>query len=190
MLSEGLFREALSDSYYKDLIKEYRILSSKYSLQPLHGWIWKFARLRPSNFPSIRISQLAGMLAVTGGLFSRMLEVKSILQLKELFEVSASEYWNDHYTFGSFRRGKVKKTGGQATDILLINSVIPLLFIYGKSRDLPEFCERALSFLEQVNAEDNAVIREWKDAGIGAESAFFSQALLQLRDYYCKKKMS
>lgn len=188
LLSEGLFREALSDSYYKDLIKEYRILSSKYSLQPLHGWIWKFARLRPSNFPTIRISQLAGMLAVTGGLFSRMLEVKSILQLKELFEVSASEYWDDHYTFGSFRRGNVKKTGSQATDILLINSVIPLLFVYGKNRDLPEYCERAISFLEQVNAEENSVTREWLVAGIEAESAFFSQALLQLREYYCRKR--
>jgi hypothetical protein len=82
MLNEGLFREALSDKYYKDLIREYRVLSSKYSLQPLHGWIWKFARLRPSNFPTIRISQLAGMLAVTGGLFSRLLEVKVFCSLR------------------------------------------------------------------------------------------------------------
>jgi hypothetical protein len=188
MLNEGLFREALSDKYYKDLIREYRVLSSKYSLQPLHGWIWKFARLRPSNFPTIRISQLAGMLAVTGGLFSRLLEVKSILQLKELFETAASEYWNDHYIFGSFKKGNEKKTGSQATDILLINAVIPLLFVYGKNRGLPQFSERALSFLGQVMAEENSVIREWSDAGIDAESALFSQALLQLRDCYCRKR--
>jgi hypothetical protein len=188
MLHEGLFREALNDSYYKDLIKEYKILSAKYSLQPLHGWIWKFARLRPSNFPTVRISQLAGMLAVTGGLFSKLPEVNDIRHLRELFEATASEYWDDHYTFGSLKRGHVKKTGSQATDILLINSVIPLLFVYGKNHGLSEFSDKALSFLEKIKAEDNSVIREWMAAGIKAENAFFSQALLQLRDCYCRKR--
>ena len=74
MLEEGLFKDALSDKYYKDLIKEYRILTAKYSLQPLHGWIWKFSRLRPVNFPTVRISQLSAMLSVTGGLFSGAIE--------------------------------------------------------------------------------------------------------------------
>ena len=82
MLDEGLFREALNDEYYIDLIREYKILSAKYSLQPIHGWIWKFARLRPANFPTVRISQLAAMLSVTGGLFSKALEASDIRQLK------------------------------------------------------------------------------------------------------------
>jgi hypothetical protein len=188
MLHEGLFREALDDSYYKELIKEYKILSAKYSLQPLHGWIWKFARLRPSNFPTVRISQLAGMLAVTGGLFSRLLEVNDIRQLREMLDTTASEYWDDHYTFGSLKRGHAKKTGSQATDILLINSVIPLLFVYGKNHGLSEFSDKALFFLEKIKAEDNSVIREWMAAGIKAENALFSQALLQLRDCYCRKR--
>ena len=188
MLNEGLFPEALSDRYFKDLTREYRVLSSKYSLQPLNGWIWKFARLRPSNFPSIRISQLAGMLTVAGGLFSRVLEEKEIRKLKELFEVKASEYWDDHYMFGSFKKGYSKKTGSQATDILLINSVIPLMFVYGKKRGLTEISDRALSFLEQIRAEENSVIMEWQEAGIEAESALFSQALLQLREFYCRKR--
>ena len=76
MLEEGLFREALNDEYYMDLIKEYKILSAKYSLKPIHGWLWKFSRLRPANFPTIRISQLAAMLSATGGLFSKVLEVE------------------------------------------------------------------------------------------------------------------
>ena len=71
LLDAGLFKEALSDEYYKNLIKEYSILSAKYSLQPLHGWLWKFSRLRPANFPTIRLSQLAAMLSVSGGLFSK-----------------------------------------------------------------------------------------------------------------------
>ena len=188
MLREGLFKEALNDQYYKDLIKEYKILSVKYSLQPLHGWIWKFSRLRPSNFPTIRISQLAGMLSVGGGLFSSMLEVKDIKQLKGLFEVTASSYWDDHYMFGARKNGTSKRTGSQATDIILINAVIPMLFVYGKSRGLDEFCVRALSLLDQIEAERNTIISEWSVAGIDAESAFCSQALIQLRDNYCKKR--
>jgi hypothetical protein len=188
MLEEGLFKEALTDRYYQELIREYKILSSKYSLKHLHGWIWKFARLRPHNFPTIRISQLAGMLSVTGGLFSRLLDVKDIKQLKDLFEVRASGYWDDHFVFGSGKKGKSKKTGSQATDILLINAVIPLLFVYGKNRDLPEYSERALSFLDQIKAEQNSIINDWSIAGIEAESALFSQALIQLRDNYCRKR--
>jgi hypothetical protein len=188
MLQEGLFRDALSDRYYIDLIREYKILSSKYSLKPLPGWIWKFSRLRPSNFPTIRISQLAGMLSVAGGLFSRLLEVRDISRLKELFEVSASPYWDDHYVFGSLKTGRPKKTGSQATDIFLINAVIPLLFVYGKSRGLAEYSDRALFFLDQINPEQNSVISDWALAGIKADSALTTQALLQLRDHYCRKR--
>lgn len=188
MLQQGLFREALSDQYYNDLIREYKILSSKYSLQSLHGWIWKFARLRPSNFPTIRISQLAGMLSVAGGLFAKLLEVKDLNQLKELFEVSASPYWDNHFVFGSITQGRSKKTGSQATDIFLINAVIPLLFVYGKIRGLSESSERALLFLDQIKAEQNSIISEWAVVGIKAESALNSQALIQLRDQYCRKR--
>jgi hypothetical protein len=188
MLEEGLFNEAIKDQYYKDLTREFRILASKYSIQPLHGWIWKFARLRPSNFPTIRISQLAGMLADTGGLFSRILEEKDIRKLRSLFEVDASEYWTDHFVFGSEKSGKAKKTGTQATDILLINAVIPMLFSYGKTHGYPEYSERSVSFLDQIRAEENSVISDWQSAGIEAESAFISQGLIHLREYYCKKR--
>ena len=188
MLEEGLFREAVNDNYFLALIKEYKILSAKYSLKPLHGWIWKFARLRPANFPTIRISQLAAMLSVTGGLFSRTLESSDITSLRSLFEVRASEYWNSHFVFGRKGRSMPKCSGSQAADILLINAVIPLLFVYGKSRDSGLICERALSFLEDIGPEDNSVIREWQRSGLIADSAFSSQALLQLRNEYCKRR--
>jgi hypothetical protein len=188
MLDEELFREAVYDGYYKELIKEYSILSAKYSLRPLHGWMWKFARLRPANFPTIRISQLASMLTVTGGLFSKVLEADSIKDLKELFEVSASEYWNDHFVFGRKSRSSAKVTGSQATEIFLINAVIPVVFVYGRYRDEISICERALSFLEEISPEENSIIDEWRSAGIIAESAFCSQALIHLRNSYCKKR--
>jgi hypothetical protein len=188
LLEEGLFKEALSDKYYRDLIREYRILSVKYSLQPVHGWIWKFSRLRPANFPTVRISQLAALLTVTGGLFSRIIETKEISLLKEVMEVTASPYWNDHFVFGKKSRNVPKNTGTQASDILLINAIIPVIFVYGQNRDSQEICERALYFLEKISPEENIIIQEWKTAGIAAESAFYSQSLIQLRNEYCKKR--
>lgn len=188
MLKAGLFKEAIADDYYLELIREYKVLSSKYSLQPLYGWIWKFSRLRPVNFPTIRISQLAAMLSVAGGLFSKTLEAVDINEFKKLFEASASDYWNDHYVFGKKSKKISKITGTQATDIFLINAVLPALFVYGKSRDIGEISERVITFMDDIHAEENTIIDEWKSAGIDAESAFYSQALIQLRNNYCKKR--
>jgi len=188
MLDEGLFREAVSDNYYLDLIKEYKILSSKYSLMPIHGWLWKFSRLRPVNFPTIRISQLASMISVAGGLFSRTLEAADAGQLRELFEVSASEYWKDHYIFGRKSIRIAKNTGRQATDIFLVNAVIPLIFVYGRFKDNQGVRERALEFLEAIHPEENSIISDWKLSGMEAESAFYTQALLQLTEEYCRKR--
>jgi hypothetical protein len=188
LLETGLFKEALSDDYYLDLIKEYTILSAKYSLQPLHGWMWKFSRLRPSNFPTVRLSQLASMLSVSGGIFSKVIEADDVEKIRKLFEVQASRYWEEHFVFGRKSRKIIKNTGSQAADILLINAVIPVLFVYGQSRDSQEIIDRALSFLEYISPEENIIISEWKEAGIKAESAFYSQALIQLRNEYCKRR--
>jgi hypothetical protein len=188
LLETGLFKEALSDEYYRSLIKEYAILSAKYSLQPLHGWIWKFSRLRPSNFPTVRLSQLASILAVSGGLFSRVLEANEIREIEKLFEVSASCYWDDHFVFGKKSRLFTKHTGSQAVAILLINAVIPLLFVYGQSRDSRDITMKSIDFLEKIEPENNIIITEWGRAGIIPESAFYSQALLQLRNEYCRKR--
>jgi len=188
LLDEGLFRSAISEDYYLNLVKEYKILSAKYSNQQLHGWIWKFARLRPPNFPTVRISQLAAMLSKTGGVFSRSFEAGDTDSLKNIFEVRASEYWDNHYVFGKMTRRKPKRTGSQATDILLINAVIPVIFVYGKSRGLNNVCEKALSFLDEIDPEQNSIIDEWNSAGISSESAFWTQALIQLRNNYCKKR--
>jgi hypothetical protein len=188
MLDEGLFKEALNDRYYTDLIKEYKILSAKYSLRPVHGWIWKFSRLRPANFPTLRISQLAAMLSVAGGIFSRTLEAGTIHDLRNLFEVTASEYWDNHFVFGKVSRSYPKNTGSQATDILLINAIIPSIFVFGKYRDSNEICEKAITFLENIDPEENIIIKEWQSAGIDADTAFITQGLIQLRNSYCKKR--
>jgi hypothetical protein len=188
MLDEGLFRNAINDNYYADLIKEYKILSSKYSLTPVHGWLWKFSKLRPVNFPTIRISQLAAMLAVTGGLFSTVVEAKDITDLRKAFEVSASEYWDEHYVFGKKSKKIIKSAGSVASEIFLINAVVPVIFSFGKYRNDNEITERAISFLEEIKPEENSILTDWKKAEIGAGSAFESQALIQLRNEYCKKR--
>jgi hypothetical protein len=128
------------------------------------------------------------MLSVTGGLFSRVLDASCIMQLKEVFEVAASEYWNNHFIFGKKTGTSVKNTGTQAVCIFLINAVIPVIFVYGRSRDSSNICERALSFLEELPCEENSIIDEWREAGMEAGSAFYSQALIQLRNEYCKKR--
>ena len=188
LLEDALFREAVSDSYYLKLVKEFSFLSAKYSLQPIHGWLWKFSRLRPPNFPTIRISQLASLLTVSGGLFSRIVDTTDIESLKYLFGVSASEYWDNHFVFGRKCRPFAKNTGTQAIEIILINAVIPLLFVYGRHRDYDEICERAISFLDNISGEQNKITEEWKVAGISADTALYSQALIQLRNEYCRKR--
>jgi hypothetical protein len=188
MLVEGLFRNAINDDYYLGLIREYKILASKYSLQPVHGWLWKFSRLRPVNFPTLRLSQLAAMLCLAGGLFSRVIESKNINELRSHFEVSASGYWDDHFVFGKKSRMIPKRTGDTATAILLINSVIPVIFCYGKIRNDYEYSERALSFLDEMAPEENVIIEEWGRVGISPVSASDTQALIQLKNEYCRRR--
>jgi hypothetical protein len=144
--------------------------------------------LRPANFPTIRISQLASMLCVPEGKFTKIMEATDINFLKSVFNVSASEYWSTHYVFGKKCRKTTRKSGSQATDILLINAVIPLIFVYGMKRGGIDACEKALGLLEEIACEDNIIIDEWKSSGLDVESAFYSQALIQLRNEYCKKR--
>jgi len=128
------------------------------------------------------------MISVAGGLFSKITDAVDINMLKELFEVSASNYWDDHYVFGKKGKTLVKNTGSQATDILLINAVLPVMFIYGKSRGNRDLCERAISFFEAIKPEENSIINEWRSTGTEAESAFYTQALIHLRNNFCKKR--
>jgi hypothetical protein len=188
LLDEGIFKEAISDEYYIELLKEFKILKAKYSIQPMHGWVWKFSRLRPANFPTLRISQLASMLSDSGGRFAKIIEASFIDQLRSLFSVSASDYWSTHFVFGREVRKTPKNSGSQATDIILINAVLPLLFVYGMKRDNPDMRERAIDMLEKIGCEENIIIDEWKTSGIKADSAFYSQSLIQLRNEYCKKR--
>ncbi len=188
LLEEELYGGGEDDGYRELLVREYKVFSSKYSLKPVHGWLWKFARLRPANFPTVRIAQLASLYAEAGGLFSRVVECDDLKEIRKLFDLSASSYWDKHYTFGMESPAKPKKLGAGSIDLLLINAVIPVMFVCGAEKNDERLREKALMFLEGIRPEDNRIIREWKRAGIPPRSAFRTQALIQLRNNYCGKK--
>ena len=186
LLDEALFRETVTDGYYLLLSREYRVLRIKYSLQPVDGWLWKFHRLRPANFPTVRLSQLAALLTHSDGLFSRVLECRDNDNLRRLLSVTASGYWNSHYQFGKEVPSTKGRAGKQSVELLIINAIVPLLFVFGKSRQQQEWCDRAVDILDSLPPEVNSVVSDFAEAGLKPESAFASQALLELRNLRCR----
>lgn len=184
-----LNQQLLGDEYYLKLREEYSFLYKKYQLKAIEGHLWKFMRLRPANFPTIRISQMAALLHQTNGLFSKIIEIEDIGELKKLFQVKASSYWDSHYNFNkaSKKQGE-KELGETASNILITNVVIPFLFIYGEKQNKHHLKNRALDFLEKLPPEKNSILSKWDSLGIKARSAFESQALLQLKNCYCETK--
>lgn len=184
----GMLGREFGDAYPGDLNREYQFLRDKYTLEPVPGSLWKFLRLRPSNFPTVRISQFAGFLHLTHARFFTMLEANSVREVTDALRISASEYWNTHYQFDKPAGYRQKAIGQAGVKLLTINGVIPFLFFYGCEKDQPAVCERALEYLEQLDGEENALISQWKTAGFPAENALQTQALIQLKKFYCDKK--
>lgn len=181
--------EAGNEPYYQQLQKEYTILQKKFNLEPIQPHLWKFLRLRPTNFPTIRIAQFAALIHESSGLFAKVLEVEDCKAIQHMLTVSASAFWNDHYTFAKpTAKSKTKNLGKTAIHILLINTIIPFLFVYGKKKNIQLYKDRAIAFLEQLPPEKNHIIRRWIETGITPENALHSQALLQLKNSYCHYK--
>jgi hypothetical protein len=188
MLSGELFREAVEESYLSHLMREYRVLSKKYSLVPMHGWLWKFHRLRPAGFPTIRISQLAALLSRSNPLFAEITETREVSDLRKILDNPSSDYWSDHYSFGKPSGRRTGHVAVETLDMLIINVVVPMLYLYGKKRGNDQHCERALDMLEVLKPEANRITREWSQIGIVAKSAIESQALSTLLNNYCRRR--
>lgn len=186
----GLLNETLlGDDYYLSLRNEYSFLYKKYNLSGVDTHLWKFMRLRPVNFPTIRIAQLAALIHQSSALFSRILEMEDLDEIQKLFDVTASEYWNAHYRFNKkSTEDKPKHLGGTVFQNLVINTIAPLLFVYGEQHLRQAMKDRALYFLEKLPPESNQVIAKWDELGIESHSAFESQALIQLKKQYCENK--
>jgi uncharacterized protein DUF2851 len=184
----GFLNEKNGDVYYNQLKKEYEFLKSKFLLKPIDNYLWKFLRLRPANFPSIRIAQFASLIHKSSGLFSKVLEASSIKEIEALFDIKTSQYWETHYRFNEVSVKKIKRFGAQSIRNIVINTVVPVLFIYGQEKDNSEIRELSMNLLESLSAEKNNIITQWKNIGIEAENAFYSQALIELYNELCKQK--
>ncbi|MCC8188706.1 MAG: DUF2851 family protein [Bacteroides sp.] len=175
------------DAYYRLLQKEYRFLRHKFRCQPMQVVHWKFLRLRPVNFPHLRIAQLAVLCRQRRGLLSRVLETESLAEVKTLFDVQPSSYWDTHYTFGKESPRRTKRLGSRSLDLLVINTVVPFLYTYGMQTGEEHLCDRAQYFLESLPVEDNRVVRSWKEVGVEVRDAAASQAILELQQTYCDR---
>ena len=183
-LLQGPFREA----YPERLRTEYRFLQEKYELTPLDAGLWRFLRMRPANFPTLRIAQFARLLHRSVHLFRRVLEAPDVPSLERLFEVRLDGYWAEHYRFDKPAPVRSRKLGRAAVHLLLINTVAPFLFLYGRRQGAETQCEQAFRILEALPAENNRILRGWKNLGITAENAYLSQALIQLKENYCDER--
>lgn len=182
----GLLENTVNDEYQLNLQKEYRFLQSKYQLKPIESSEWKLLRLRPDNFPHVRLSQFAALIHRSTKLFSKIIESDNLQVMRGLFICEVSDYWKKHFLFGKESSVSGKRLGSKSVDILLINTVFPFLFAYFKKKNSDN--DIALKLLELIPAEKNVIIRKWMELGIGAFSAFDSQALLQLKKKYCDEK--
>jgi len=182
----GFLNQEYSDDYPNQLKKEYLFLSHKYNLKPMHRKLWKFMRLRPSNFPTIRISQFASFIQKSEVLITKIFETKNLQTIISLFETSSSVYWERHYQFDKKSKNKSKKKlGASSIDLLIINTIVPFTFTYGQINNIQALKDISMEWLEKTKAENNLITRNFIKNSIIPSNAFQSQALIQLYKKYC-----
>ena len=184
----GMLDANFGDEYPRVLKREYTYLHKLHTLMPMEGHAWKFFRVRPVSFPTVKIAQLAAWLISVQHPFRAIVECKTLEKLRELFDIEVNEYWQTHFQFDKPVKKAKTSLGNMLTDVLLINAVVPLLFSYGRYKDDEEICQHALDLLTEIQAEDNTIIRMWDELGISATTANDSQALLQLYNQFCLNK--
>tara|TARA_B100000809_G_scaffold149964_1_gene147474 strand:+ start:8399 stop:9670 length:1272 start_codon:yes stop_codon:yes gene_type:complete len=185
----GYLDSDVEDEYFLKLKKEYHFLKSKFDLTSLDNSVWKMLRMRPSNFPTLRISQLANLLSRETRMFSKMIETESIKEIQDIFKVEASEYWNCHYQFGKLvEEDKKKKIGINTINSIIINVIVPFTFVYGKKNQKEELVDKSLNLLESIKAENNSIIKKWNELGLKTSNAMQTQSLLELKNNYCSQK--
>ncbi|CAM4183164.1 DUF2851 domain-containing protein [Zobellia roscoffensis] len=172
------------DEYYIQLKKEYEYQKKKYDLKDEGVLKPQFFKLRPPNFPTIRLSQLANLYGSHFSLFQKVVSATSLEEMYTLFEVSASPYWNDHYTFGKESKKSIKRLTPKFIDLLIVNAILPLQFCYAKYQG-KDVNESIINIISNIKKEENTVVGNFKTHGLSAGNAQESQALLQLYNSYC-----
>jgi hypothetical protein len=183
----GFLEQELEGSYFNLLKNEYAYLKHKHNVLPISNEQFQFFRMRPTNFPTIRIAQIAAVYHQHQSLFSKLMSFTKLEEFYNLFNVPLSEFWKTHYTFKKVAPIKIKKITSSFVDLLLINTIIPLKFNYFKSLNR-NVDEAFLDFLKNINAEKNSIVSKFSELHIKANNAFDSQALLELKNNYCAKK--
>lgn len=184
----SILAKGAKDSYWQQLRNEYNYQRRLFNLHPMDAARWQFLRLRPTNFPHIRLAQLAHLYFHAYGLLSRLMEAETVEKVHQLLRSNTSEYWKRHYTFGGESPLREKQLSKSTLNLLLINSVIPFLYSYGLHRANELLCQRASRFLEELKPEQNHITRMWAACNLTAAHAGDSQALIQLKKEYCDKK--
>lgn len=185
----GLLLNMFGDKYASDLKKEYDFLATKYDLVHIDAKVWKFMRTRPGNFPTIRISQLANILTRINNLLAEMFSEARYEKIRKLITTEASEYWLNHFHFDKpTEPEKSRLLGKIAIDNLIVNAIVPFVFLYGEFHDNQKFRNAAINMLENLAPEDNYIMKNWKKLGIIPENAIESQALIELFSQYCTPK--
>lgn len=186
----GFLRETINDDYYLLLKREYSLLRKKYSLanRQMYKAQWRFLRLRPANFPTIRMAQLTSVLYHQKNLFSKIISAASWKALIPVFAVKPSSYWLHHYQFFKEQKKEIPGLGRMSIENIVINSIVPMLVAYGKSRDDQRYVDRAVDWLQQTPSEDNNILRSWAELGLESKNAFDSQALIELHNSFCLRR--
>ena len=178
------------DEYRVSLRKEFQFLNAKYQLQNhiLGQHEWKYLRLRPANFPTIRLAQFAKFIQENANLFSVLIHLEDVKNFGKILKVKQSEYWIKHYVFGKFSEGNVPTLGNASVENIVINTVVPLLVSYANHKDNREYLEKAIKLLEELPAEENKIIKHLQSMGLLIKSAFDSQASIEWYNHFCLQK--
>lgn len=183
----GFLENVISgDPYYDALHREFRSIGKILPPRVLHDYSWQFMRSRPANFPTVRISQFASLVINKFPLFTKIIECNDISKMKEIFLLNSVKYWEDHKLFGKVSNKKNYKMGIESAILIIINAVLPVLFSYGKYRMRHELQDRVLRFLDELPPEKNKITNSWNQTDFVAESAFDTQGMIHLTNFYCK----
>ena len=185
---ERLQLETAADEYFQRMQSEYEYLKHKFQMTDKYAPQWKYMRMRPQNFPTIRIAQLARLYYERRTSLSQLIECDTIDKLRKMFHCGVSDYWQTHYTFGHESQPSAKQLSAASISLLMINCAIPMIFAYGRQTGSEALCNRALDLLESLPPENNTITRMWKQVGLESRSAGDTQALIQLKKQYCDRK--
>jgi hypothetical protein len=183
----GLLEKKFKEKYPVMLHREYRFLKVKYKLHPIQEPI-HFLRMRPENFPTVRLAQLATLVNQSSHLFSKVIETLSIADIKKLLDVTANDYWHYHYVPDEASKFKPKKLGQQMVNNIITNSIVPIVFAYGHIHSKNSYKEKALNWLAEIAPEENSITRRFAQVGINCRNAFDTQFIIELKDSYCDKR--